>query len=61
MSIAYEAVNENPQVFCSYGTTPAKALKAMSKLLKEHNIQWWSAAVVGKIDEDDMYYMTIYI
>ncbi len=62
MSIAYEAVNENPQVFCAYGRTPAKALRAMSKLLKEHNVDWWSAATVGKIDdEENMYHMTIYI
>lgn len=33
---AYVATGENPVLLCSYGNTPAKALKAMSKLVDEY-------------------------
>ena len=59
-NIAYEAVNDNPQVFVAFGTTPAKTLKNMSKILKENNINWWSASSVDYIEDENVFYMTVY-
>ena len=61
MTYAYEAINENPRVFCAYGKNPAQAFNKMSKLLKDHNINWLSAAHVGYSEEDNLYYITIYV
>jgi hypothetical protein len=61
MIIAYEAINEEPRVFCAYGKTPAKALTNMAKLLKKSEIFWMSASHVSYIEEEDLFYITIYV
>lgn len=61
MKNAYEAINENPRVFCAYGDTPAQALKRMSKLLESNDIKFFSAAHVGFIAEEHTHYITIYV
>lgn len=57
---AWAAVNENPLVFCSCGKTPSAALKAMAKILKENDIQIWSASNVD-FDDEGVCYLTIYV
>ncbi len=61
MKNAYEAIMENPRVFCSYGDTPAKALKRMAKLLENKEIKYFSASDVGYIADEDIHYVTIYV
>lgn len=59
-NISYEAVNDNPRVFVAFGETPAKALKNMAKILKRNDIVWWNASSVDYIDDDELFYMTVY-
>lgn len=56
---SYEAVNEEPRVFCAYGPTPADALRAMAELLTKHKITTWSASSVNF--DRDTHYLTIYL
>lgn len=56
---SYEAVNENPRVFCSSGPTPVDALRAMSDILKENKIKTWTASSVHF--DDELHYLTIYV
>lgn len=58
---AYEAINEHPRVFCSYGNTPASALMKMALLLKKNNIKSFSSANVGYLLGEDVHYVTIYV
>jgi hypothetical protein len=57
---SYEAVNENPRVFCSNGPTPVDALRAMSDILKENGVKTWTASSVH-FDDDRTHYLTIYV
>lgn len=57
---SYEAVNENPRVFCSNGPTPVDALRAMSDILKENKVKTWTASSVH-FDDDGVHYLTIYV
>ena len=57
----YEAVNENPRVFCAYAKTPAKALERMATLLRENDIRWLSASSVNYIEDDKLFCVTIYV
>lgn len=59
-AIAYEAINENPRVFCSSGKTPQHALSEMAGLLHTNNITSWSAASVN-FDDEGTHYLTIYL
>lgn len=61
MTLAYEAVNENPRVFVAFGKTPDKALKAMTNIVKENSIRWWSASHVGYIEDEKTFYINIYV
>jgi hypothetical protein len=61
MRTAYEAVNENCRVFIAYGETPAKALKNAARLLKNNKVDWWSASVVNYLDDENIFYITIYV
>jgi hypothetical protein len=61
MKIAYEATNDNPRVFVAYGNNPAEALKNMYKMLKRLNIDWWSASHVGYIEDENLFYINIYV
>lgn len=56
---AYEADNEQPRVFCSYGTTPAMALYNMGDIIALNGIESWTASAVN-IDEDGVCHLTIY-
>jgi len=56
---SYEAVNENPRVFCSHGPTPVDALRAMADILKENGIDTWKASSVH-FDEEGTHFLTIY-
>lgn len=56
---SYEAVNENPRVFCSSGPTPVDALRAMSDILKSEGIKTWTASSVHF--DDELHYLTIYV
>ena len=56
---SYEAVNENPRVFCATGPTPVDALRAMSDILKAEGIDCWTASSVH-FDEEGTHYITIY-
>lgn len=56
---SYEAVNENPRVFCSSGPTPVDALRAMSDILKTEGIKTWTASSVHF--DDELHYLTIYV
>jgi len=58
---AYKAVAEDPDVYCAYGTTPTKAMREMARLLKDHNVDWWSASHVNYIEEDRLFVITIYV
>lgn len=58
---AYEAINDNPRVFCAYGKTPVKVLRNMAKLLKENEIEWMSASHVSYLEEEELFYMTLYV
>jgi hypothetical protein len=57
---SYEAVNEQPRVFCSSGPSPVDALKAMSDILSKHGIKTWTASSVH-FDDDGVHYLTIYV
>lgn len=57
---AWEAVNENPLVFCSYGKSPSEALDAMSKILRENSVHIWTAANT-EFDDEGVCYLTIYV
>lgn len=57
---SYEAVNEQPRVFCSSGPTPVDALRAMSDILKTEGIKTWTASSVH-FDDDGVHYLTIYV
>jgi hypothetical protein len=61
MNTAYEAVNENCRVFVAYGDTPTKTLKNMAKLLKKNKINWWSASSVNYLEDEKIFYITIYV
>ena len=61
MKIAYEAVNENCRVFAAFGETPSKALKNAARLLKKNNINWWSSSTVSYIEDENIFYITIYV
>lgn len=61
MRTAYEAVNESPRVFVAYGETPAKALKNAARLLKKNKIDWWSSSTVNCLDDENIFYITIYV
>ena len=56
---SYVAHSENPTVLCSYGETPAKAFKEMSKLMKSHLCEYVSA--VHTYCDDEVHYVTVYI
>lgn len=58
---AYKAVGEFPEVYCAYGNTPVKATKAMAKLMKKHNVSWWSSSSVTYLEDDGEFCMTIYV
>jgi hypothetical protein len=57
---SYEAVNEEPRVFCSSGPTPVDALRAMSDILAKNKIKTWTASSVH-FDDDGVHYFTIYV
>lgn len=59
---AYVAFSENPEVFCAYGASPAETLRNMSRLLKKHEVDIWTAARVEvNYDEPtDKFFMVIY-
>ena len=57
---SYEAVNENPRVFCSTGKSPAEALYNMADELAINNIEFWSAASTN-FDDEGTCYLTIYV
>lgn len=57
----YYAFNENPQVYVSYGSSPAQALSTMSTLLKKSGVDWWSASHTGYIEDEKKFYITIYV
>jgi hypothetical protein len=57
---AYVADAETPQVFCSFGPTPAAALNAMAGLLQKEGIDTWSASAVS-FDKEGTHYLTIYL
>jgi len=56
---SYEAVNENPRVFCSTGTSPAEALYNMADELAINNIEYWTASSTH-FDDEGNFYLTIY-
>jgi hypothetical protein len=57
---SYVADAETPQVFCSFGKTPAAALRAMARLLEKEQIDTWSASAVA-FDKEGTHYLTIYL
>jgi hypothetical protein len=61
MRTAYEAVNESCRVFVAYGDSPAKTLKHMARLLKKSKVDWWSASTVNYSEEENVFYITIYV
>lgn len=61
MKTAYEAVNDKTRAFVAYGDSPTKALKNMAKLLKKNRIDWWSASSVNYSDEENVFYIVIYV
>jgi len=61
MKYAYEAIAENPRVFCSYGNTPSQALRRMAKILENKEIKFFSAAHVGYVEEESLHYINIYV
>jgi hypothetical protein len=61
MNTAYEAINDNCRVFIAYGETPVKALKNMAKLLKKNKIDWWSTSLVNYLEDEDIFYISIYV
>lgn len=58
---AWEAVFEKPEVLCSYGRTPAKALKEMSKLMKEREDDWASGISINYSEDEEVFFVTVYI
>jgi hypothetical protein len=62
MKNAYVAVNENPVVLCSYGSSPAEAFRSMAKLMKKEDIRWMNGANISILDDDiDKFAVTVYI
>lgn len=61
MKNAYEAIAENPRVFCAYGESPSQALRRMAKLLENKEIKFFSASHVGYVPEEQTYYINIYV
>jgi hypothetical protein len=57
---SWEAVNENPRVFCSVGPTPADALYKMGYQLASEGIEYWTASSVH-FDDEGTCYLTIYV
>lgn len=57
---SYEAVNEEPRVFCASGPTPVDALRAMSDVLSKNKIKTWTASSVH-FDDEGVHYLTIYV
>jgi hypothetical protein len=56
----YVATNEDPLVLCSYGKTPASALRQMAKLLDEMDVESVIHGYVHYIVSDGLYGMTVY-
>lgn len=58
---AYVAVGESPVLLCSYGKTPAKALKAMAKLVDEYMDLNENTIVIGmsSMYDDDEFFMNL--
>lgn len=61
MNLAYKAYGENPEVYVAYGDSPERCLKNMGKVLKENRVSWWSSANVQYLDDEELFYMTIYV
>ena len=61
MNLSYRAFGEEPEVYVAYGKTPAKCLNNMRKILRDHEVDWWSSANVQYLEDEDLFYMTIYI
>jgi hypothetical protein len=61
---AYVASGETPVVLCSYGTTPAKAMKKMAKLVDKFMYKYDDAVVLGfnsHYDDDGTFCMNVTI
>ena len=58
---AYKAYAENPEVYVAYGESPEKCLKNMRKNFKEYRVDWWSSCNVQYIEDENLFYMTIYV
>jgi len=58
---AWEAIHENPEVLCAVGKTPADAFKSMAKLMKQRKDAWASSASISYSEDEDAFYLTVYI
>lgn len=58
---AYEAVNDHTRSFVCWGDSPADVLRGMADLLEREGIDWWSAATVAVVEDEEAYYMVVYV
>lgn len=57
---SYEAINEQPRVFCAYSTNVSDAMKEMATILNRNGINWINAVTVNFLEEDQLWSVTSY-
>lgn len=49
----WEAVNENPRVFCAVAETPAQAFEEMAEILYDNNVPFVTATTTHHTNENE--------